>query len=185
MNRKHLSIRTVVAIGIGTAIVFLLKRWVSIPSGVPNTNIDTSYGFLGFAAVLFGPIAGFCMGFLGHALTDFTMYGMPWWSWVISTGFVGLGMGLLHHHLGVDDGMFTTNKMVIYNVWQILINFIAWTLIAPTGDILIYAEPANKVFLQGFVSTITNSLSTGVIGTILLASYAATKLKRGSLRKED
>lgn len=49
MQKKNsLSVKTVVAIGIGTAIIFILKRWVSIPSGIPNTNIDTSYGFLGF-----------------------------------------------------------------------------------------------------------------------------------------
>lgn len=44
-RRSGLSVRTVVAIGIGTAILFLLKRWVSIPTFFPNTSIDTSYGF--------------------------------------------------------------------------------------------------------------------------------------------
>ena len=70
-DHKVLSVRTVVAIGIGTAILFILKRFAVIPTGIANTNIDISYGFLGFIATLFGPIAGFFIGFLGHALNDF------------------------------------------------------------------------------------------------------------------
>ena len=52
------------------------------------------------------------------------------------------------------------------------------------GDILIYSEPQNKVFLQGATATITNSLSILILGTILLKAYAATKVKKGSLRKD-
>ncbi len=62
-DHKVLSVRTVVAIGIGTAILFILKRFAVIPTGIANTNIDISYGFLGFIATLFGPIAGFFIGF--------------------------------------------------------------------------------------------------------------------------
>lgn len=37
---KNTSIKTVVAIGIGAALFFVLGRFVAIPSGVPNTNIS-------------------------------------------------------------------------------------------------------------------------------------------------
>ncbi|MDD3428935.1 MAG: ECF transporter S component, partial [Oscillospiraceae bacterium] len=37
---KKMSIKTVVAIGIGAAIFFVLGRFVSIPSPVPNTSIN-------------------------------------------------------------------------------------------------------------------------------------------------
>ncbi|MED7627208.1 ECF transporter S component, partial [Lacticaseibacillus paracasei] len=47
-----------------------------------------------------------------------------------------------------------------------------------------YSEPQNKVFLQGATATITNSLAILILGTILLKAYAATKVKKGSLRKD-
>ncbi|WP_262316383.1 ECF-type riboflavin transporter substrate-binding protein [Lacticaseibacillus parakribbianus] len=186
MNNKRntLSVKTVVAIGIGTAIIFILKRWVSIPSGIPNTNIDTSYGFLGFFSILFGPIAGFVSGFLGHALTDFTAYGSPWWTWVFTTGLVGGIIGLFWKRLDVTQGDFGVKKILAYNSVQILTNFGGWAVVAPTLDVLVYSEPANKVYLQGIVSAISNSVSAGVIGTILLVAYAATRTKKGSLKKE-
>ena len=183
-RQKHISIETVVAIGIGAAIVFMMKRWLSIPSGFPNTNIDTSYGFLGFFAILFGPVAGFFSGFLGHALNDFTQFGSPWWTWVFTTGFIGLMIGLLKNKLNPRNGEFGLKRILLFNVYQVIINIIGWFLIAPTGDILIYSEPANKVYLQGIISALSNSISTGVIGTILLVAYAATKVKKNSLKKE-
>ena len=46
-----LSMRTIVAIGIGAAVFLVLNRFVSIPSGIPNTTINTAYAFLAFMAV--------------------------------------------------------------------------------------------------------------------------------------
>lgn len=38
--KNNNSIKTVVAIGIGAALFFVLGRFVAIPSPVPNTNIS-------------------------------------------------------------------------------------------------------------------------------------------------
>ena len=103
---KKSPVITVVAIGIGAALFFVLGRFVAIPSPVPNTNIALQYGLL------------------------------------------------------------------------------AWVLVAPVLDIVMYAEPANKVFLQGLVSAGINILATGIVGTLLLFAYAAAKPKKGSLKKE-
>lgn len=184
-SNELFSVRTVVAIGIGTAIIFILKRWVSIPTGFPNTNIDTSYGFLGFMSVLFGPVAGFIMGFLGHALNDFTQYGTPWWTWVFTTGLVGGVIGLFWKRLDVSKGDFGKKKLIGYNVVSGLTNLIAWAAIAPTLDVLVYSEPANKVYIQGLISAVSNIISAAVIGSILLAAYAASRTRSGSLKKED
>ena len=37
---KNNSVKTIVAIGIGAALFFVLGRFVAIPSPVPNTNIS-------------------------------------------------------------------------------------------------------------------------------------------------
>lgn len=39
---KKMSIKTVVAVGIGAALFFVLARFVAIPSGIPNTSICES-----------------------------------------------------------------------------------------------------------------------------------------------
>ena len=57
-------------------------------------------------------------------------------------------------------------------------------IVAPGPDIVVYAEPVNLVFTQGIVAAISNAVSAGVIGTILLALYSKTRSKKGSLTKE-
>ena len=185
MNKqKGLSVKSVVAIGFGAAIYVILARFTSIPTGIPNTNIEIVYPFLALLATIYGPVVGFSVGFIGHALGDFLMYGQTWWSWVLATAVLGLIIGLYGMRLDLDNGVFTVKQMVGFNVVQIIANVISWLLIAPVGDILIYSEPQNKVFLQGATATITNSLSILILGTILLKAYAATKVKKGSLRKD-
>ena len=84
---KKFSVKTVVAIGIGAALFFVLGK-IAIPSFVANTNISLQYAILAMFATLFGPIAGALIGFIGHTLIDATSYG-PWWSWIIASAVVG------------------------------------------------------------------------------------------------
>lgn len=185
MNNTSTSVRNVVAIGIGTAIYVILARFTSIPTGIPNTNIEIVYPFLVLLATIYGPKVGFSVGFIGHALSDFLMYGQTWWSWVLATAMLGLVVGAYgKKFLDLKNGIFSTKQIFFFNIVQIFANALSWLVIAPVGDILIYSEPANKVFLQGISATIVNSISTLILGTILLKAYAGTKIKKGSLKKE-
>ena len=125
------------------------------------------------------------MGFIGHTLSDFIMYGQTWWSWVLATGILGLIIGLISKKLDLKNGIFGIKQILFFNIVQILANAVAWILVAPIGDIIIYSEPANKVFVQGISATISNGITIAIVGTILLKAYADTKIKKGSLRKED
>ena len=84
----------------------------------------------------------------------------------------------------MEDGEFSVKDAVRFNVIQIIANVIAWVVISPVLDIVIYSEPANLVFAQGIVSAISNAISAGVIGTVLLVLYSKTRSKKGSLTQE-
>ncbi|MGT2667001.1 ECF-type riboflavin transporter substrate-binding protein [Streptococcus rifensis] len=181
---KDIPIKTVVAIGIGAALFFLIGRFISIPTGIPNTNIQLQYAVLALFAVLYGPVAGFLIAFLGATLIDFTAYGSPWWSWIFAAGIFGLILGLVGKRLRIESGIYTRKDIVLTIAGTLGGVVIAWGILAPIGDIIIYSEPASKVFTQGLVAGIANAVTVAVAGTILLAIYAKTRVKSGSLTKD-
>ena len=184
MGQKLLSVRTVVAIGIGAALMFVLMRFVAIPSGIPNVNINLGIPVLAVFAALFGPIAGFLIGFIGHTLVDLTWGWGVWWSWVICSGLFGCAVGLFGKFYKIEEGGFSFKQCIIFNGIQIAANAVVWGVIAPTLDILIYQEPADKVYLQGIVAGASNAVVILIIGSLLAFAYSKTRTKEGSLRAE-
>lgn len=183
MNRRS-GIQTIVAIGIGAAVFMILGRFGAIPTGIPNTSIETAYAFLALMAVLYGPVAGFSIGFIGHTLKDLTTYGSPWFSWILASAVVGLVIGFAYKRLSINDGEFNKKDIIRFNIYQIIGNAIAWLLVAPGLDVLAYAEPANKVFVQGAVAFASNGLTVGIVGSLLIYAYSKTRTKKGSLDRE-
>lgn len=180
---QKFSVKTIVAIGIGTAIFFLLARFVSIPV-FANTNITFQYAVLGFFAVVFGPIAGALIGLIGHILTDLSWgYGL-WWSWIIVSALIGCASGFIFKKVGVEEGVFTKSDAIRFIIGTAIIHLVGWGLVAPVLDILIYAEPANKVFTQGIIAGVSNTITTAIVGTLLLYAYSKTRTKTGSLKAE-
>ncbi len=182
---KKFGVKNIVATGIGAALFFVLGRFVAIPSGVPNTNISIQYGVLAFIAAIFGPIAGLLAGLIGHFFIDFSYGWGVWWSWVISSAIFGCVVGLITSKLKIDEGEFGVNGIIRFNIAQVIGHLAAWGVIAPVLDIVMYAEPANKVFIQGLVSAGVNIITTAVVGTLLCIGYSATIPKKGSLSEEE
>lgn len=182
--KNKFGIRQVVAIGIGTAL-FTVLTTVQIPLGLPNTYMQPRMAVLAFLSAVFGPIVGGAVGLLGHALGDAIFYGSVWWSWVFPDAVVGIGIGLLAAKYKIKEGGFGGREIALFNVAQVVTNILAWIVIAPVLDILIYAEPAKKVFLQGAGACLANVVMIGVLGTLLLLGYSKVGAKSGSLSKED
>ena len=173
---KNSNIKTVVAVGIGAALFFVLGRFVAIPSPVPNTNISLQYAVLGLLAAMYG--------FIGHALIDLSWGGIPWWSWVIASAFTGVVVGLFAKKLNVQEGDFNKRKVATFAIANVVAHAIAWIVVAPVLDILIYAEPAKKVFAQGAFAAASNIITAVVVGGLLILAYTKTIAKKGSLDKE-
>ena len=173
--------RSLVATASGAALFKVLFMYVKFPTPVANTDFTTSYGLGAFFAVLFGPIAGALIAFIGHALSDTFLWGSAWWSWVIASGVAGFGFGIAKKWIDSDSGVFGMKEILTFNAVQVAAHLIAWMVVAPVLDILIYSEPVNLVFTQGLVAFLGNAVSTGIIGTLLLSVYARTRTAEGSL----
>ena len=73
-------------------------------------------------------------------------------------------MGLFTKKLHVEEGDFNKKKVGVFALANVIANLIGWIVVAPVLDILIYAEPAKKVFAQGVFAGISNSITAVVVG---------------------
>ena len=179
------GIKEVVAAGIGTAL-FIVLTTVSIPLGfIPNTSLQIRAAVLAFMSAVYGPIVGGIIGLVGHAAGDAIFYGSVWWSWVFPDAVFGIVVGLFANSFAIKEGGFDTKKIVKFNIIQVVANAVAWILLAPVLDIVIYAEPANKVFVQGIWAFVGDILIVAILGTILGVAYSKIGAKSSSLKKEE
>ena len=161
------GVKEVVATGIGTALFIVLTN-AQIPFGIiPNTALQSRVAVLTFFSAVFGPIVGGAIGLIGHALGDAIFYGSIYWSWVFPDALFGILMGVFAAKFAIKDGGFDGKAIALFNVVQVIANALAWILLAPVLDILIYAEPAKKVFTQGILAFIGNIIVAAVLGTLL------------------
>ena len=181
---KKFSVKTIVAIGIGAALFFVLGKFVAIPSPVPNTSVTTQYGLLAFMSVVYGPIAGALIGFIGHTLIDFAAGWGIWWSWVIASGVFGLLTGLGAKLLKVNENELGKKGLIKFNIIQVVSHLICWMLVAPVLDVYMMGEPWDKLIAQGLMAGLGNAVTTAIVGSLLCVAYAATRTKAGSLTKE-
>ena len=178
---KKFGIKHVVAMGIGTALFVVLTN-VQIPVGfIPNTALQTRAAVLAFFSAIFGPVVGGAIGLIGHAV----FYGSVWWSWVFPDAVFGIIVGLFAAKYKVKEGSFGGKEIGLFNIVQVVANALAWILVAPVLDIVIYAEPVKKVFTQGVTAFVANVIIIGILGTLLLVAYSKVGAKSGSLSKED
>ena len=182
--KNNSSIKTVVAVGIGAALFFVLGRFVAIPSPVPNTNISLQYAVLALLAAMYGPVAGGLIGFISQTLEDLSWGGIPWWSWEISSAFVCVAIGSFDRKLYVQLVDLCIAKAAVFAIANVVAHVIGWVVVAPVLDILIYAEPAKKVFAQGAFAAVSNTITGVVVGGLLILAYTKTIAKKGSLDQE-
>ena len=179
------GVKEVVATGIGTALFIVLTN-AQIPFGIiPNTALQSRVAVLTFFSAVSSPIVGGAIGLIGHALGDAIFYGSIYWSWVFPDALFGILMGVFAAKFAIKDGGFDGKAIALFNVVQVIANALAWILLAPVLDILIYAEPAKKVFTQGILAFIGNIIVAAVLGTLLAFAYSKIGAKSSSLSKED
>jgi energy-coupling factor transport system substrate-specific component len=164
--------------------MFVLNRFVALPSGVPNVTLNLGLGVLAFFAAIFGPIAGFLIGFVAHFLVDLTAGWGIWWSWILGSALFGFGIGFFSKFYKAEQGGFGIKEAINFNFAQVICNIVAWVGVSQTLDLLIYSEPSAKVYLQSLVAAAINIAVVLILGTLLLYGYSKTRTKAGSLKSE-
>ncbi|MCM0583413.1 ECF-type riboflavin transporter substrate-binding protein [Weissella diestrammenae] len=164
-------VRVFLALLGGTLLFFCLMSALSMSTGVVRTQINFAEAWLAFITALFGPIIGLLVALIGHALHDSVILGGIWWSWVIADGLFGLLLGLATQRLDLVRGTLTRQKLLYFNIWQLLANLIAWGVIAPLGDILIYGETLKSAFVQGLTAVVVNFGVIAIFGSLMLVAY--------------
>jgi energy-coupling factor transport system substrate-specific component len=170
MGKK--GVREAVAAGIGI-ILFVALTEVQIPvPGVSNTDFQIRAALIAFLAAMFGPVVGGLIGFVGHALGDVIFYREVYWSWVIADAAFGILMGLFSGWFKIKDGRFRGKEIGLFNLIQIGANIVAWLILAPVLDILLFSEDAATVFKQGGVACLTNILVIAVLAVLMAYAYS-------------
>ena len=170
--KKGFSVKTLVATALGAALFFVLMKFISIPSPIPNTNFVVAYGVSTFFSVVFGPVCGALIAFIGHALPDATAGWGIWWSWVIGSAVCGFVPGLAK--IDPEKGSITKKEWVSFVVFVLIANAIAWPVVSAVGDVVIYSEVFSTVLPQLALAFVTDSLVCLVVGGALIAAYAKT-----------
>ncbi len=177
MDKKPiLSTKTVVAIGLGAALYYALS-YISIPIG-PNTSLRPAVALLTIIGAMFGPLAGLFSGLIGHALFDALVFGSVWWSWVALSAVLGLSQGFIYNNrtFSVTKGEINLKHIALMGIYTIA-GIVAAGVTAYVGDVFLYGEPADKVWVQLVLASLSNLAVVFVIGIPVVISIAKTQKK--------
>jgi len=184
MGNKKNFVNLAAAIVVGAGLMFVLNRYLAVPTGVPDTSFQLGIPILAVFAAVFGPLAGFLIGLIGHALVDLSWGGI-WWSWVISSAFFGFAVGFFRKYFKIDSGEFGIRQALIFNGVQAVANILAYFFIARILGLIIYDEPFDRETLQGFVAAGVNIAAVLIMGTLLAAVYSKIIAKTGLQKNEE
>lgn len=179
-----LTTKHVVATGIGAAL-YAVTSVIAI-SIAPSTSLRLAVALLSIFGSIFGPMVGFLVGFIGHALNDAMMSGNIWWSWVFMSGSIGFFSGLITLSSGFDVLKGQIKKthsglMYIYAVCGAIVG----SILSIMGDVFIYGEPAEKVWIQIIVANITNLIVVAAVGIPVVIALTKLKSKTSELEEEE
>ncbi|HAS62820.1 MAG TPA: ECF-type riboflavin transporter substrate-binding protein [Vibrio sp.] len=169
----NLSAKTVVVIAIGAALYGI----GGLPMfGIPvfaNTTLKPAMAVLALFSVLFGPLVGFLIGFIGHWVTDlFAGWGV-WLTWVLGSGIVGLTIGFYSSMTkdNLSKGIFNNKDFILFVILAFIGNVLGYGCSAFL-DTILYAEPFTKVFTQLTIIAAGNTMLIAIVGFFILKNVA-------------
>lgn len=158
---------------VGSSLVMMLAmRYLSIPVLYFGIRVQFAYGILVLISVLYGPALGTSAAFIGHYLSD-TLMESVWLSWILCSALLAGVFTISVSKKRLNQGIFTRNDAIRFNVIQVAGNLVIWGLLAPTLDVFMYSEATSKVFTQGWAAGLANALTVGLVGSLLIMIYVS------------
>ena len=179
---KRSPLLTLIIIGAGTALFFLLGFVLRIPSPFPGGSLPVQFGLLGFLSVLYGPLAGLGIGLFGRLFVDLACGAGVWWSWIIASGAFGALMGLAGRRFRFCRRPFGLEDAAVFILSAVIIHLICWVVLSPLLDAVLYSEPYGRMLLQGLVTWAVNTAVTAVVGGILCIIWSACRSRKARQR---
>ncbi len=180
---KRSPILTLIIIGVGTALFFLLGFLLRIPSPVPGGSLPFQYGLLSFLSVLYGPLAGLGVGLLGRLFVDLARGVGVWWSWIFASGVFGLLMGLAGGRFRFCRHPFAFRDAAAFILCEVIAHLICWVALSPILDAVLYGEAYGQMLLQGLVTCAVSAAVTAVVGVILCFICSAFRRRKARRRR--
>ena len=171
MAKKNINfVKSVVIIAIGAAL-YGFGGLLSIPV-FTNTYLKPAMAILALFSALWGPVVGALVGFIGHCITDL-VYGQIWFSWALGSAIVGALMGLYPYFTknSLEEGVFGGKQVCIFTVMALVANFVGY-MISVLLDVVAYGEPFFKSLAQQQITTVSNTVVIGIIGSALMLLVA-------------
>lgn len=130
----------------GVACYYLLGGMAL--NGLPfGLRIQLQYVVLGFFAAAFGPLAGMLTGGLGELWLGLAG-GCLWWSVVLAASVAGLLVGLAFYR-GFGNRSSIGKELAKYLSVCLLASLLAWVVVCPALDLLLYHETLPGVLRRG------------------------------------
>ncbi len=178
-------IKSILATIVGIALFFILGRFIAI--SIPGTNdVINIQGIIpAVFGVVCGPVVSMLIGLLGQILIEASWFGLSVksyiWSAIIAAAVFGYLMGFLGKIIHINTRKFNGQRMVIFNIVQVIANSIAWIVVAPILKVIIYKQNLGRQLVQGLIIGAANIVLVAVFGTLLLVLYA--KMKPGKSKR--
>lgn len=173
-----------IGITLGAIFLFyLLGRYAKITTGLDITYIFLQYPLLCILSIIYGPVVGVIVGVVGHILIDLANSSFVWFSWVTGTGFVGASLGLIAKRwklkgLPKDDKKQYTKIRLQYALIILGLNIIAFFVLAPILEVIIYKATIKDAFSRGLFIAFSNGLTSAIVTDIFFSSLKHTAIRR-------
>jgi len=177
--------QTLVAVAVGAALFGVLMVFGSVPI-FANTFLTTAMIVPVVVGGLFGAVPAFVTLLIGNFIADLIGGWGFWFDWSIGNGVLGLFIGALPlYGARIDEGIFTVKHAIIFAVFVIVGNAVAFGLVTPIFTSIFYAADLEITMLQAVFGSVANIIVLIVVGIPVLFLLANRFRKRSNLTHEE
>ncbi len=177
--------KTVVVIAIGAALFGVLMNFGGI-TVVSNTKLTTAMLIPVIVGAMYGPVPAFVACLVGNTIADLIGGWGFWFDWSIGNGILGFIVGLLPvYGARINDGIFKPIHAVIYAIFCILGNALAFGVITPILTTAFYGGELEVTFVQALAGGIGNTAILIVLGIPIIIALAKRNARSNNLKIDE